>query len=284
MALYQIKYHTENSYETPIHEAYLEFMVAPCNNDEQFCTSSSFVNNINAPIQFINSLYGFRIARYHLFGSLSNFNLTLLASVEKTSFQSNNYKSISIKEEQKLLNQTETKIEFSDFLIQTSLTVIEKELYPSETYINKGEPVFHFIQRINNFIRLYLFYEQGVTTVASNATEVLKLKKGVCQDFAHLFISIMRTNNIPARYVSGYLNQNGEFTGSSAMHAWVEIWMPGTGWMGIDPTNNLFVNENYIKVAHGADYNDCMPLKGILRSGGKGQTNYFVEVTEQQNQ
>jgi len=284
MAQYQIKYHTENSYDTPVHEAYLEFMVLPCSNDEQFCTTYSIKNSINAPFQFVNSLYGFRIARFHLFGKISSFNLTLLASVEKSTFQTTHYKSISIKEEQQHLKNIDNTIAFSDFLIQTPLTIIDKSVYPLETMKGGDEAVFQYIQRINNFIRFYLQYEQGVTTAASNVMDVLKLRKGVCQDFAHLFISIMRTNGIPARYVSGFLNQNGEFIGASAMHAWVEVWIPGTGWMGIDPTNNLFVNENYLKVAHGADYNDCMPLKGILRSGGQGKTNYYVEVTEQQNQ
>jgi transglutaminase-like putative cysteine protease len=284
MALYQIKYQTENYYDQPVHEAYLEFMIIPCNNENQFCTSYSLKNNNNIPYQIVNSLYGFRICRYHLFGQYAEFNLTLTASVEKSSFQNNNYKNITINEEQRLLNLIENKIEFKDFLAQTALTNIEKNLYPTDTAKASNEPVFKYIQRINNFIQYNMQYEIGITNSTTTANEALQIKKGVCQDFAHIFISIMRTNNIPARYVSGYLNQNGEYTGSLAMHAWVEVWLPGTGWIGIDPTNNLFVNDNYLKVAHGADYNDCMSLRGIIRSGSKGTTNYFVEVTEQQNQ
>jgi len=284
MALYTIKYHTENNYSTPVHEAYLEFMVIPCSNDEQFCISSSIKNNVNAPVQFVNSMYGFRIARYHLFGTIFNFTVTLTASVEKNTFMPNNYKSIAIKEEQALLDSIATKVSFSDFLIQTALTFIEKHDYPIETFKSLDEPVFKYIQRMTHFIGNYIQYEQGITNVDSTANDILTLKKGVCQDFAHLYISIVRFNGIPTRYVSGYLNQNGGFLGASAMHAWVEVWIPGSGWMGVDPTNNQFVNENYLKVAHGSDYTDCMPLKGILRSGGQGITHYFVEVTEQQNQ
>jgi transglutaminase-like putative cysteine protease len=284
MAIFQIKYHTENNYETPVHEAYLELIIIPCNNENQFCTSFTLKNNLSAPVQFITSLYGFRIARYHLFGSFSDFNLTLLTTVERTDYQVNKLKSISLKEEQKLLHHIETKINFSDFLNHTNFTYIKKSLYPPEISKNTFEPVFKYIQRINNYLRSYLSYEQGITNAATTASEVLELKRGVCQDYAHLLISILRTNGIPARYVSGYLNQGIGYTGASAMHAWVEVWIPGTGWIGIDPTNNVFINDNYMKVAHGTDYSDCMPLRGIIRTGGQGKTNYSVEVTEQQNQ
>ncbi len=94
----------------------------------------------------------------------------------------------------------------------------------------------------------------------------------------------MRANGIPARYVSGYLDQGHEFTGNAAMHAWAEALLPGTGWIGFDPSNNLLANIHYIKIGHGLDYKDCMPINGILIAKGEGTTEYSVQVNEQQTQ
>ncbi len=284
MALYTIKYSTENFYEVPVHEAYLEYMVMPCSNDDQFCSWFDINNSLNLIPQINHSLYGFKILRFHLTGAFTHFGLNLTASVEKSIFSNNVYKQISLKEEQSILQNVNHIIAHRDTLRQTLLTAVDANALPPETKKAVNEPAFQYVQRMTNFVRHFLFYETGVTFPSTTAQDVLALRKGVCQDFAHLFIAIMRTNGMPARYVSGYLNQEMGFTGAMAMHAWVEVWIPGSEWMGMDPTNNNFTNENYIKVAHGADYSDCMPLKGIIRAGVSGITHYTVEVKEQQNQ
>ncbi len=91
----------------------------------------------------------------------------------------------------------------------------------------------------------------------------------------------MRKTGLPARYVSGYLNQGTEYRGSAFMHAWAEVMIPELGWTGFDPTNNLIVNNNYLKVSHGSDYSECGTLKGIVRSNGTNKTEYTVQVVEQ---
>ena len=102
---------------------------------------------------------------------------------------------------------------------------------------------------------------------------------GVCQDFTHLFLAIARKHKIPARYTSGYLHQGNGFKGDSQMHAWVECYIPEKGWLGFDPTNDLIALENHVKVAHGKDYQDCAPIKGILHTASAAnQTEYSVEV------
>jgi transglutaminase-like putative cysteine protease len=133
---------------------------------------------------------------------------------------------------------------------------------------------------LSEFINSEFSFELNVTSVSTTAQEVWELKRGVCQDFTHLFIAICRFNNIPTRYVSGYLNQGKSFVGSSLMHAWAEFFIPENGWYGIDVTNNLLVDDNYIRVASGADYTDCSPLKGVLRTNGLNSTHYTVEVNE----
>ena len=94
---------------------------------------------------------------------------------------------------------------------------------------------------------------------------MLKQSAGVCQDFSHVMIGILRHQQIAARYVSGYLN-NEETSVHTHLHAWVEVYIPFVGWKGFDPTNQLMEDEHYIKIAHGKDYLDCQTIKGILKT------------------
>jgi transglutaminase-like putative cysteine protease len=126
-----------------------------------------------------------------------------------------------------------------------------------------------------------LEYPPESTDVNTPIEEVLQIRKGVCQDYAHLFISVCRKNKIPARYVSGYLNQGAGFTGSSQLHAWVEVLIPELGWIGFDATNNLVADHHYIKIAHGTDYRDCSPIIGVLETTGSQKSIHSVTVTNQ---
>jgi transglutaminase-like putative cysteine protease len=129
-----------------------------------------------------------------------------------------------------------------------------------------------------------LGFDTEPTNVHTTVCEAIDLGKGVCQDFTHLFVAIARKNRIPCRYVSGYLNQGGGVMGSAAMHAWVEAFVPGNGWHGFDPTNNLLIDKNYIKTAHGVDYSDCSPIKGVLQTSGENHTKYQVKVRTKADQ
>ena len=120
-----------------------------------------------------------------------------------------------------------------------------------------------------------------ITDIDTRIDEVLHHRKGVCQDYAHLFIAICRKNKIPARYVSGYLNQGADFIGSSQMHAWVEALVPGLGWIGFDSTNNLLADHHYVKIAHGTDFRDCSPIVGILETSGMQRSIQSITITNQ---
>ena len=118
-------------------------------------------------------------------------------------------------------------------------------------------------------------YIKGVTTVETKLDEIWKLKAGVCQDFAHILMEMLRLVNIPARYVSGYIctSKNG-MRGEGATHAWAEAYIPDYGWLGIDPTNNCIANETHVRLAVGRNFSDCSPVKGVY----KGSSNHKLEV------
>jgi transglutaminase-like putative cysteine protease len=136
-------------------------------------------------------------------------------------------------------------------------------------------------QAIMRFIFSEFRYQPASTHVHTHMREVLKARTGVCQDFAHVMLGLCRALKMPARYVSGYL-YNGpadQLKGAQASHAWVEVYMPGHGWCGLDPTNNRQPDGHYVKVAVGRDYADVSPLKGTYRGTGRRQMSVDVLVT-----
>ncbi len=126
-------------------------------------------------------------------------------------------------------------------------------------------------------------YEGGVTDISTPIDQVLKDRRGVCQDFAHLQISCLRSLGLPARYVSGYLltkppEGKEKLVGSDASHAWVSVWVPGHGWVDLDPTNNLIPGDEHITIAWARDYGDVSPIKGLVVGGGGHKVDVAVDV------
>lgn len=149
-----------------------------------------------------------------------------------------------------------------------------------------SEDVAAYTNRVVAFIRDQFVYEPGMTKVQSTADEILSVGGGVCQDFAHLTIGVLRLAGIPARYVSGYLAPAAistvETVGAQASHAWLEAQLPGAGWTGFDPTNGCMVDERHIRVAVGRDYSDVPPMRGVYRSqGGKQVMSVELQIEPQ---
>ena len=125
-------------------------------------------------------------------------------------------------------------------------------------------------------------FDAEATTVTTQVDEVLELRSGVCQDFAHVMLACLRGRGLPARYVSGYLLTDpppgrARLLGVDASHAWVAAWSPNHGWVELDPTNDTLADRRYITLAWGADFADVVPLRGVIL-GGRGQS-MEVEVS-----
>jgi transglutaminase-like putative cysteine protease len=120
-------------------------------------------------------------------------------------------------------------------------------------------------------------YDQQATTVATSAAEVLRSRRGVCQDFAHFAIACMRSLGLAARYVSGYLS-GAHMVGGQASHAWLSVYFPGVGWVDLDPTNDQMADGSYVTLAWGRDYSDVAPVNGVAIGGGQHVINVSVAV------
>ncbi len=123
-------------------------------------------------------------------------------------------------------------------------------------------------------------YNRAVTNVYSSVDEVLELRAGVCQDFAHLFIAVARAMGVAARYVSGYIHLPEERSGTTASHAWGEAWVPGKGWTGYDATRPIRTSEHHVRVAVGRDYSDAAPTRGIYVGSATGAMKVRVRTRD----
>lgn len=144
---------------------------------------------------------------------------------------------------------------------------------------NDAQSVANVVSSCCQYIFDNFKYIKGITSVETTVDEIMEFKSGVCQDFVHLMLQILRTMKIPGRYVSGYIcpNKNG-MRGEGATHAWVEVWIPGNGWMGIDPTNNVWVTNNHVKLAVGRNFSDCSPVKGSFKGPAKQNLLVYVSI------
>ncbi|RMF87697.1 MAG: transglutaminase family protein [Nitrospinota bacterium] len=142
------------------------------------------------------------------------------------------------------------------------------------------ENLVEYLSNLTRFLHGYFTYQPHITRIDTPLAEFMRLKTGVCQDYAHAMLALCRCMGIPSRYVSGYLyTGNSDAVGAEASHAWVEVFLPGSGWVGFDPTNGSEVTEGYVKVGHGRDYDDVPPVRGLRRGGGRETLQVRVHVT-----
>jgi transglutaminase-like putative cysteine protease len=168
------------------------------------------------------------------------------------------------------------ELDFIDFLKQEPFEALPEIQYLIDEERSRVRSPLAAAMHFNAYIYQHFTYQKGITTVETTLDEIWKIKSGVCQDFAHMLLALLRAMHIPARYVSGYIcpNQIG-MRGEGATHAWVEAYIPFYGWLGLDPTNNCLVNDMHVKLAVGKNFTDCSPVKGTYR----GTSHHTLEVT-----
>ena len=121
-------------------------------------------------------------------------------------------------------------------------------------------------------------YKPNTTNIDTPLLDTLKARRGVCQDFAHVMIGALRSQRLAARYVSGYLRSGADYQGAEASHAWVSVYLPGAGWVDVDPTNDLRPGTGHVTLGWGRDYGDVTPVKGIALGGGQQLVEVEVRV------
>jgi transglutaminase-like putative cysteine protease len=170
---------------------------------------------------------------------------------------------------------------FDEVLSATHYTPASKRIARVGQKIAKEHDPCEAVVAVANWVHSELDYVPGTTGVHSSGLDALREGKGVCQDFAHLTLILLRSMGIPARYVSGYLHPKRKAvvgdTIEGQSHAWVQAWTGG--WWNYDPTNDTDINEQYVSVGVGRDYSDVSPLKGVYSGEGSTDLDVVVEIT-----
>ncbi|QGJ70588.1 Cysteine protease [Planctomycetales bacterium 10988] len=175
-----------------------------------------------------------------------------------------------------------------DFTFASPLITLEPEAleYAKQTFTPR-RPLLEGVIELTSRIHKDFQYKPGATTVSSTIKEIFSKRLGVCQDFAHLEIACLRSLGLPARYVSGYLRTipppgQPRLQGADASHAWVAVFCPGTGWIAIDPTNDVLTATDHITVGWGRDYADVAPVTGAFIGGNSSIVRVGVDVIPQE--
>ena len=161
-------------------------------------------------------------------------------------------------------------MERAEYLLPSDLVELGPEVAAyAEQILAPGRPLGEALQALYGTIYRDFEYKLGSTSVRTTLPELLKQRRGVCQDFAHLAVGCLRSVGMPARYVSGYVETSPppgqpKLEGSDASHAWTSVLVPGGEWIDLDPTNNHFADSRYIVTAWGRDFRDVSPLKGVV--------------------
>jgi transglutaminase-like putative cysteine protease len=145
-----------------------------------------------------------------------------------------------------------------------------------------GREPLELLTTLNSKLYQYFSYVKRSTAVDSTIEDAIRSRQGVCQDFAHTMIAIVRNLRIPCRYVSGYLHRDpghADRSDEGATHAWIEALLPRIGWVGFDPTNNLIVGGRHIRTAIGRDYADVSPTVGTMKGSADTELQVRVRVT-----
>lgn len=262
----RIKHQTTFTYEEWIAEAFTELRLKPLDTGGQMCLSFGLTTEPRSEVLQYADRFGNDVRYFDVLYPHQKLSVVSVGEVITPA----EYRDVA---------QTLSSLDEFDFTAPTHYAPITDELVAFAHQRKTNDGAFATAMNLMRAIYDDFKYEPGATDVKTTADQLLELRRGVCQDFAHLMLSLCRSQNIPARYVSGYLysprvSANGD---NAASHAWVDVYADH-GWVSLDPTHNQTQTEQYVRVAVGRDYADVPPTRGTFRGNAKEKLDVIVTV------
>lgn len=275
MATYKIKHITNYIYDRSVYDSINQIMVYPYQDYFQKIHFLNIKVSNNPAIQTFTDKFHNLLGIFNILEPHNQLNIVVDMEVEVLP-KNEPVVEISIDEQWQELYSRKADFMIRDFLKNEEFKEIDEVKTEALYILDKTLSPFENAKKLSAYVYNNFKYKQGVTSVETGLEDVWNFKAGVCQDFAHILLVMLRIIGIPARYVSGYICPlNHELRGEGATHAWVEVFIPENGWIGLDPTNNCIASDRHVKLAIGRFFSDCTPVKGIF----KGFSGHRLEVT-----
>jgi transglutaminase-like putative cysteine protease len=274
MPRFKIHHVTRYYYEVPVVDSANQIMLFPLEDEFQDVLKHDLMITGEPAIDIYLDYYGNKVGSF-MYTPLHK-ELMIDARMEVVTRERELPANSATKEEQwSELISLAYIIPYIDFLKQEKFNALAEVQHIAHAEQSRQVSVLEAAYKLTEYVYNNFQYIKGVTTVETTLDEIWQLKAGVCQDFAHILLAMLRMIDIPARYVSGYVCPNSSgLRGEGATHAWVEAYIPFYGWLGFDPTNNCIANELHVRLAVGRSFLDCSPVKGTY----KGTANHRLDV------
>lgn len=277
MPIFKIHHITGYEYDRPVKESVNEIRIFPYACPEQEVLSQELIVSGQPDVQYFTDYWGNKTGTFNvlpLHNKLVIESKLVIRTTASSQLQINFHTGFD--QLKKEVNGNLQLLELSNADTIKNQSAIHEI---AQKVLGDGKSVAAVVERCAEYIFKYFSYVKGITNIETTVDEILEHRSGVCQDFAHLMLQILATLKIPSRYVSGYIcpNKNG-MRGEGATHAWIEAYIPGYGWAGIDPTNNIWVTNNHIKLAAGRHFHDCSPVKGTFKGPARQRLYVYVSI------
>lgn len=283
----EITHLTRYHYGTSAMESVNEIRLTPSTNHRQSCYQHTITVEPSVSLFSYDDFFGNRVHSFSLSDPHQELMIQSKSIVVTDELEPERKQILSLEEQLAELYNDRFINRHAEYLMESNYTYIDPELAKPYAGGEPKESIEKQLKLISEAIFTNFEYDPYATHVKTTIAEILNIRRGVCQDFAHLMIALCKNIQVPARYVSGYHYvgdlQGGHADYEQASHAWVEAFVPGIGWVGYDPTNNGDINWRYVKLCHGRDYDDIVPVKGIYRGSDQQRLEVVVNVKQVEN-
>lgn len=275
MPVFKVRHITKYTYNAPVVDCANQIMLYPIQDQYQQVLNHEISITKSPLVEVFVDYFGNRVGMFSIIDP--HHELVIASEAEViTHERALEPELMSAAYQWEELNNLCQVFPYIDFLQQEAFTNTNELNELINAIHDKNKTPLENAKSFSAYIFENFAYKQGITSIETNVDEIWQLKAGVCQDFAHMLLLLIRRINIPARYVSGYIcPKNHELRGEGATHAWVEIYTTQYGWIGLDPTNNCIANDRHIRLAVGRNFSDCTPVKGTY----KGSSDHLLEVS-----
>jgi len=275
MPAYKIKHLTRYTYASPVIDCTNQIMLYPVVDDRLELKKHEIKVSNNPEIEVFADYFGNNVGAFSIIKPHTELLIESTAEVI-TKPVLVPMDEMPAEDQWKHLDEIKYGIEFFDFLKEPVFPSYADAKNTLSSVINLADKPLKNALVLSEYVYDNFRYEKGVTNIETPIEDIWNLKTGVCQDFTHMLLIMLRMFKIPARYVSGYIcPKESGVRGEGATHAWVEAYIPFYGWLGLDPTNNTIVTDGHVKIAVGRNFSDCTPVKGTYKGSGE----HTLEVT-----